>query len=77
MVDRQTKTIGEVRRATNQKEEESGPRKPVSGEDLGYCVLACLHWEGKRSVVLISVINWYDVRGTENGALCRINSLHR
>ena len=35
MVDRQTKTIGEVRRATYQKEEESGPSKPVSGGDLG------------------------------------------
>ena len=69
MEDRQTKTIGEVGRATYQKEEESGPRKPVSGEDLGYCVLACLHWEGKRRVVFISERNWYDGGGTEKGAL--------
>ena len=69
MVDRQTKTIGEVRRATYQKEEESGPRKPVSGGDLGYCVLACLHWEGKRREIFSSVRNWHDVGGTENGAL--------
>ena len=69
MVDRQTKTIGEVRRATNQKEEESGPRKPVSGGDLGYCVLACLHWEGKRREIFTSVRNWHDGGGTENGAL--------
>ena len=69
MVDTQTKTIGEVCSATYQKEEESGPRKPVSGGVLGYCVLACLHWEGKRRVVFISVRNWYDVGGIENGAL--------
>ena len=35
MVDTQTKTIGEVCSATYQKVEESGPRKPVSGGDLG------------------------------------------
>ena len=69
MQDRQTKTIGEVGRATYQKDEASVPRKPVSGEDLGYCVLAFLHWEGKRRVVFISVRNWYDVGGIENGAL--------
>ena len=69
MVDTQTKTIGEVRRAAYQKEEESGPRKPVSGGDLGYCVLACLHWEGKRREIISSVRNWHDVGGTENGAL--------
>ena len=69
MVDTQTKTMGEVSSATYQKEVESGPRKPVSGGVLGYCVLACLHWEGKRRVVFISVRNWYDVGGIENGAL--------
>ena len=69
MVDTQTKTIGEVCCATYQKEVESGPRKPVSGGVLGYCVLACLHWEGKRRVVFVSVRNWSDVGGVENGAL--------
>ena len=69
MVDTQTKTIGEVCSATYQKEVESGPRKPVPGGVLGYCVLACLHWEGKRRVVFVSVRNWSDVGGVENGAL--------
>ena len=69
MVDTQTKTIREVGRATYQKEVESGPRKPVSGGVLGYCVLACLHWEGKRREVFVSVRNWSDVGGVENGAL--------
>ncbi len=55
MEDRQTKTIGEVCRATYQKEEESGPRKPVPGGAFGYCGLARLHWEGKRRVVFKSV----------------------
>ncbi len=69
MEDRQMKTIGEVCRATYQKEEESGPRKPVPGGAFGYCGLACLHWEGKRREVFKGVRNWYDVGGTENGAL--------
>ena len=69
MEDRQMKTIGEVCRATYQKEEESGPRKPVPGGAFGYCGLACLHWEGKRRVVFKSVGNWSDVEGVENGAL--------
>ena len=69
MEDRQMKTIGEVRRATYQKEGEFGPRKLVSGGFFGYCVLACLHWEGKRREIFTSVRNWHDVGGTENGAL--------
>ena len=69
MEDRQMKTIGEVCRATYQKEEEFGPRKPVPGGAFGYCGLACLHWEGKRREVFKGVRNWYDVGGTENGAL--------
>ena len=39
------------------------------GRGFGYCVLACLHWEGKRREIISSVRNWHDVGGTENGAL--------
>ena len=48
MVDTQTKTIGEVSSATYLKEEESGPRKPVSGGVLGYCVLAAFIGRAKE-----------------------------
>ncbi len=69
MEDRRTKTMRQVYRATYQKEEASGPRKPVPRGAFGYCGLAYLHWEGKRREVFGSVRNWYDVGGTENGAL--------
>ena len=34
-----------------------------------YCVLACLHWKGKRREIFGSVRNWLHGGGTENEAL--------